>query len=116
MSKVKVLDVKYGIIITKPWSQEMYKHNDKVASEMKENIFLTLNKAYENDDEISLREIGKSICAYSFGQGFGMDEMYSEICRELDRVQNYWLNDEYPYLVSKGYVENLKEGFVGYDK
>jgi hypothetical protein len=116
MSKVKVLDVKYGIAITKPWSQEMYKHNDTVASEMKENIFQALNKAYEDDNETALREIGKSVCAYGFGQGFDIDEMHSEICRELDIVQNYWLNDEYPYLVSKGYVENVKMNFVGYDK
>ena len=116
MSKVKVLGNQYGIEITKPWSQEMYKHNDTVASEMKENIFQALNKAYSDNNETALREIGKSVCAYGFGQGFDMDEMHMEICRELDRVQNYWLNDEYPYLVSKGYVENVKMNFVGYDK
>ena len=27
--------IKYGIKITKPWSKEMYDHNDKVADIMK---------------------------------------------------------------------------------
>ena len=116
MSKIKVLDVKYGIAITKPWSKEMYEHNDKVASEMKENIFQALNEAYSKDDETALREIGRSVCAYRFGDGYDMDEIHIEICRELDNVQNYWLNDEYPSLVRKGYVKDIKIGFVGYDK
>ena len=30
--------IKYGIKITKPWSKEMYEHNDKVADMMKKNI------------------------------------------------------------------------------
>ena len=116
MSKVKVLGTKYGIDITKPWSQQMYIHNDIVASEMKENIFNALNEAYSKDDERSLREIGRAVCAYGFGDGYDMDEMHSEICRELDTIQNYWLNDEYPSLVSKGYVPNVKMNFVGYEK
>ena len=31
-------EVKYGIEITKPHSQEMYDHNDMVSAEMKANI------------------------------------------------------------------------------
>ena len=31
-------EIKYGIEITKPWSKEMYDHNEKVASEMKANL------------------------------------------------------------------------------
>ena len=36
--KTKVREVKYGIEITKPWSKEMYDHNDKVSDEVKQNI------------------------------------------------------------------------------
>ena len=31
-------EIKYGIEITKPWSKEMYDHNEKVAEEMKANL------------------------------------------------------------------------------
>ena len=34
----KPAEVKYGIEITKPHSQEMYDHNDMVAAEIKKNI------------------------------------------------------------------------------
>ena len=37
---------KYGIKITKPWSREMYDHNDIVSEEMKKNI-----KKYQNGDD-----------------------------------------------------------------
>jgi len=116
MSKAKVLGTMYGIQITKPWNNEMYEHNDLVAEEMKENLFQAINEAYQKDDETSLREIGKSLLAYGFGQGYDLDEIHAEICRELDMVQNYWLNEEYPYLVKKGYVKNTKMNFIGYDK
>jgi hypothetical protein len=71
---------------------------------------------YKKNDEAALREIGKSVLAYGFGQGYSMDEMYNEICSELDVVQNFWLNEEYPYLAKKGYVRVVEIGFVGYDK
>jgi basic membrane lipoprotein Med (substrate-binding protein (PBP1-ABC) superfamily) len=116
MSKVKVLGNQYGIEITRPWNDKMYEHNDKVASEMKENIFQAINKAYNDDDETALKEIGKSVSGYGFGFGFGMDEMHAQISKELDRVQNFWLNDVYPHLVKKGYVKELEIGFVGYGK
>mgnify|MGYP003123444484 CR=1 FL=1 len=39
MSKAKKSPkVQYGIEITKPWSKEMYDHNDIVSEEMKKNI------------------------------------------------------------------------------
>ena len=114
MSKVKVLGTKYGIEITKPWNNQMYEHNDKVGAMMKDNILFALNEAYTKDDEKSLREIGKSVCAYGFGQGYSMVDMYAKIREELDRTQNYCLKEEYPYLVKKGYVKEIEINFVGY--
>ena len=32
---MKKIESKYGIEITKPWSKEMYDHNEKVAEEMR---------------------------------------------------------------------------------
>ena len=116
MGKEKLIEIRNGIRITKPWNEDMYKHNDKVANEMKANIFTALNDYYKNNDELNLRAIGKSVCAYSFGQGYGLDEMHEEICRELDRVQNYWLNEEYPHMVKKRLVPATKNNFVGYKK
>jgi hypothetical protein len=116
MAKKKVLGIKYGIEITKPWSQEMYLHNDLVAAEMKKNIVEAIIHAYNNNNLTVLREIGKSICAYSFYYDITAFEMYNKILSDLQHVQNYWLNDEYSWLVSKGYVKEVEINFVGYDK
>lgn len=116
MSKEKLIEIIDGIRITKPWNEDMYKHNDKVASEMKENILFAVNDCYKNDDEHNLRAIGESVCAYGFGQGYDLDEIHHEICRELDNIQNYWLNDVYPDMVNKGLVPATTINFVGYKK
>ena len=45
-------EIKYGIEITKPHSQEMYDHNDMVATEMKTNILNKWNellKEFQDD-------------------------------------------------------------------
>lgn len=116
MSKEKLIEILDGIRITKPWNETMYEHNNKVASEMKDNIFTAINDYYTKDDEDNLRVIGECVCAYGFGHGYDVDEMHREICRELDNVQNYWLNDIYPDMVKKGLVKQTKINFVGYNK
>ena len=112
---MKVLKIVDGIEITKPWNEGMYKHNELVADEMKENIFNALNQAYDSDDEFTLRKIGKYVCSYGFGDMYDMDEMHSEISKELDNVQNYWLNDIYPDMLKDGLVTPMSKRFVGYD-
>lgn len=116
MSKEKLIQIVDGIRITKPWNPQMYEHNDKVASEMKENIFNAVNVAYKCEDEILLRTLGRHVCAYGFGQGFGLDEMHADICRELDNIQNHWLNEIYPDMVKQALVKPTKINFVGYKK
>ncbi len=116
MSKEKLIEIVDGIRVTKPWNQTMYDHNDKVADEMKKNIFNAMNDAYKSDNETLLRDLGKFVCSYGFGQGYELDEMYEEICRELDNVQNFWLNDIYPDMVKKNLVKPTTINFVGYKK
>ncbi len=116
MSKVKVLGKKYGIEITRPWNDKMYEHNDMVADIMKERIVDALNEALKSYDEVTMRTIQKYICAYGMGVSHSIEEVYEEACRELDRVQNFWLNTEWPEMVKDGLVKDVEQGFVGYDK
>ena len=111
---MKVLETKYGIEITKPWNNEMYDHNDKVADLMKAELKLALTKAYKNEDEELLRGVAKVICPSGYGVGFEMEDIYNESLRELEMVQNYWLNEEYPYGVTKGIVPSVELEFIGY--
>ena len=65
----KVKEVKYGIEITKPWSTEMYDHNEKVGNAVKAEIYsrwlLALsdaeNQYNENICEIEAEENGYEI-------------------------------------------------------
>ena len=110
----KVLNTKYGIQITKPWSNEMYDHNDKVADLMKAEILIKLHLATETDDEELLRKVSSVVCPTGYGSGYEFEDIYNETLRELENVQNFWLNEEYPYGVSKGIVPEVKLEFIGY--
>ncbi len=100
--------------ITKPWSKEMYEYNDFVASLMKEKIEEAIEKNHNNFD--ILNELIVLCGGISYGEGFDTSELYEDCLSHLNEVQNYWLNDEFPYAVEKGWVENIDENinFIGY--
>jgi len=111
---MKVLGTKYGIEITRPWNKEMYDHNDKVADLMKAELRLALKKSYKQENEELLREIASVIDSCGYGIGFDMEDIYNDALKNLDMVQNYWLNEEYPYGVKKGIVPSVELEFIGY--
>ena len=112
-TKVKVLGEQYGVTITRPFSKEMYAHNDKVVALMKENITKAIKNRKWTTEE--LNEMTKSITAYTFGM-MTREEIREEMLAEVDRLQDWWLAQEYPTLVKEGYCKPLKTGFVGFDK
>jgi hypothetical protein len=117
MSKPKVLGMEYGIEITRPWSVEMYEHNDKVSAIMKEAIKVVLDRVYTDDNEEELHMIAKSICGYGFAGSVDMDDIYKDACRQLDMTENWWLHsDLWPDMVMEGFVKDLDVKLVGYGK
>jgi len=100
--------------VTKPWSKEMYDYNDKVADMMKENIIESIVK-YQNDFN-KLNELMVLCGGIKYGSGYDINDLYRDIHDEVDNVQNYWLNEEYPYAVKQGLVKPIPYNFVGYDK
>ena len=100
---------------TKPWSKEMYEWNDMVAEQMKAELRIRINQAEEMDDRDALNEL-LSVCGGTrFGDGYTIGEMWDMCLQEVDRVPNYWLNEEWEYAVSKGIVSDcVKVQFVGY--
>ena len=111
----KVLDVKYGIEITRPWNDAMYDHNEEVATQMKRNLEEALNKAEAEDDRDTLCELAKIVNGYGYSEDFTIGEIWEETLYSLDhRVENFWLNQEYPYAVKKGFVPALEKEMIGY--
>jgi len=100
--------------ITKPWSKEMYEYNDFVASLMRENISDAIEKNYNNFD--ILNELIVLCGGIRYGEGMDIAELYNDCLTHLNHVENYWLNEEFPYAVEKGWVENIDENinFIGY--
>jgi hypothetical protein len=97
----------------KPWSNEMYEWNDNVAELMKAEIKIQIEK--NKDDWDKLNELVTLCGGIKFGEGYEIDELYDECLKELENVQNYWLNEEWDWSVKQGIVNDcIKIEFVGY--
>lgn len=98
--------------VTKPWSKEMYDYNDKVAEMMKKNIIESIESNKNNYDK--LNDLMVLCGGIKYGSGFDINDLYKDVKQEVGMVQNYWLNDEYPYSVKQGLVKDVPYKFVGY--
>ena len=100
--------------VTKPWSKEMYDHNEMVSEVMKSEIINQIKKNQNNYDK--LNELMVLCGGIKYGEGYSIDDLYLDVNKEVEYVQNYWLNEEYPYAVKNGLVDDVPYKFVGYDK
>ena len=118
----KVKQVKYGIEITKPWSTEMYDHNEKVGNAVKaevlekwsnalqraeteynENIDIEENDGYMPEEFYvreytdvqteEMRDIQRDITCYGFGMGFSVKDIDEEVKEELENAASYRLKE-----------------------
>ncbi len=129
MARKKVPSIyKYGIEITKPFSSEMYSHNNKVSVIMKANIlsaWLKLMEEFANfdmdtewsiiSDDSDIVKLQKEICYSSFGGGYTINNVDSEFKGELETLAPYQLAEIYPCLVKDGFVEDIGVGLIGYE-
>jgi len=106
---------KYGIEITKPWSNEMYDHNDVVSETMKSNIKKAIDTAVKKGDNTKFIEIAKFVCYYSFGDPYITKENVGDTLMDLDNMPNHQLNEDYPYLQKLGLVPELDVHLIGYE-
>ena len=124
MRKKKEPTFAYGIEITKPFSKEMYDHNDMVAKEMKENILkqwnalihgINMDTDWEDfgDDE-SVVKLQKLVCYSGYGSGYTLGDVNDEFKNELDMMQNWQLHEEYSYLSFEGVVRRTKHMMIGF--
>ena len=107
----KEAKVEYGITITKPWSTEMYDHNEEVRTEicdtvleMWEAAMILAQEDFDSqleEDQIDCRfvdsdwdnaneamiKIQKAVTCYGFGYGYTIEDIRSTIYRELDAIR-----------------------------
>jgi hypothetical protein len=126
----KEAKVEYGITITKPWSTEMYDHNDALAEVVKAKVLEMWNEAYTTEeaefvDEDDLGsefgdmqweaassgmvEIQKAITYYSFSNQ-SIQEVAEEVVKTLETMPTFQLKE----LVEELEIE-LEKGFIGFN-
>jgi len=106
----------YGIEITKPWSKEMYAHNERTAEHLKDQILTAFQKTYISGtiQELKLRDIAHVICGCIFGEGFSIDDIKEETIKAIVNMPGFQLHETMYYLHHKGYVKTQAMGLIGY--
>ena len=122
--------VEFGITITKPWSKEMYDHNEEVAEIVKETVHRmwvdALKEAiedYRDEDELGnlysemdwgqasdeMVRIQKAITYYSYCNQ-SIEEVADEVEETLEDMPLYQLKELVEELEIK-----LDKGFIGFN-
>ena len=122
--------VEYGITITKPWSREMYDHNDALAEVVKAKVLEMWNEAFKaaeaefvDEDDLGsefgdmqweiasseMVEIQEAITYYSFSNQ-RIEEVTEDVKSELEDMSTYRLVE----LVEELGIE-LEKGFIGFN-
>ena len=122
---------KYNIAIPKPWSKEMYAHNDEVLREFVEEVKAKWLHAYHNleneyyigssDDEAEfedaqwnyeadsiLQDIQEAILVTTYGSGFTMHDVHNDVHLELEATP-YWRAKE----IAEDLSLSLSKQFIG---
>jgi len=126
----KEAKVEFGIEITKPWSKEMYDHNDALAKVVKAKVcamwaaaYAAAESEFADEDELGnefsemqwdwasdeMVAIQKAITMHSFSNQYINDVIY-EIGITLEDMPGYQLKELVEELDIK-----LDTGFVGYN-
>ena len=122
----KAKKVEFGITITKPWSKEMYAHNELVADVVRNEVearwiaaLMEFQKEFDGNDEMleceftnasdELKKIQKAITCYGFGFGYDVSQVAERVMQELDDAALYRLKD-----IAEELGLHLEKGFVGF--
>lgn len=126
----KEIKTQYGIQIVKPWSKEMYAHNDMVAAAVRvlvtqqwENAMNAFEEKLEADivdyalfeldwcDEATpeLKRIQSAVTISGFGFGYDMERVSRIVMDDLEDAPLYRLKE-----IAEELELPLKVGFVGF--
>lgn len=123
----KEAKVEFGIVITKPWSSEMYAHNELVADVVRNEVesrwiaaITKFGKDFDYNDQMlesewisasnELKEIQTAITCYGFGYGYDVCRVAEIVMQELEDAPFYRLNE-----IAEELELELEKGFVGFN-
>ena len=122
----KEAKVEFGIVITKPWSSEMYAHNEQVADIVRNEVEARwiaalmqfqeeLGEEFMSDTEwavlatAEMKEIQRAITCYGFGYGYDVAAVAERVMQELEDAPTYRLKE-----IAEDLEIELEKGFVGF--
>jgi hypothetical protein len=122
----KVAKVEFGIEIVKPWSAEMYAHNEAVADVVREQVeklwieaIAEFAKEFDGNDAMleceftaasdELTRIQRAVTVYGFGFGYDVNQVADRVMQELEDAPFYRLKD-----IAEELELELEKGFVGF--
>ena len=112
----KAAKVEYGIQIVKPWSKEMYDHNDEVADVVRESLMKIFNRFADNlvpgkesKRGDALQTFGKKVVGYGGWIGFSNARILQKIERAIEDAPYYRLKE-----IAEELELKLEKGFVGF--
>jgi len=121
----KEAKVEFGIVITKPWSSEMYDHNEQVADLVRNEVEArwiaalmefqdNMGESFMSDVEWTavgddLREIQRAITCYGFGYGYDVVGVAEIVMQELEDAPLFRLKE-----IAEELEIELEKGFVGF--
>lgn len=95
---------KYGVEITKPWSQEMYDFNENI----KDHMLNRLRFAIKNIADIQeAQKMSKIINPYGYGEGYTLDDMKKDMLKNADQFENFWFAQIWDQLIEANFVEPI---------
>ena len=103
MSKIPKI-YKYGIELTKPWSNEMYEFNESVSQTMISNI-KALIESIETEERA--QQIADIINPYTYGNGYDLSKMKQDMLNNTEMFENWWLNEIWPQLIDKNIIDPI---------
>ena len=130
----KAAKVEYGIQITKPWSREMYDHNDEVAEVVKAKVHTLwatafnecelsqetdeddfyeaefLEMDWENTASEEMVRIQKAVTCYGFGFGYSIGQVAETVEDEIEEAAYFRLKE-----IAEELDIVLEKGFVGFN-
>lgn len=127
----KAPKIEYGIQIVKPWSKEMYDHNEVVADTVRtlvtqrwENALNVFKESFEPEEDFEVEvldldwyqatdemvTIQKAVTYYSFAGDFTVDRVSQEVETDLRDAPFYRLKE-----IAEDLELDLKVGFIGFN-
>ena len=120
------------IVISKPWSKEMYAHNDEVATEVRDEVWERWAKAYKASERSRLhyvsevaivfreseweynanqemKDIQDAVTVIGYGSGYNVKDVEEDVTNELENAA-YWRLKE----IAEDLDLELESEFIGF--